>query len=337
MREKIIIYGAGRIGKKALYCLKDDYDVMFFIDSDESKWGTYVDNLIINPPSILSNYCNTRLVIASSYFEEILKNINIYSIKNVEIFQVIMDRHISENIIEQLDKRTINLGCFFGNNNSMLCRELTFLAGGSGVLDYFFLKQLAIRFNCAYYLEIGTYIGESINILSDVCKKLYSITAPLDAPYSMNNWCKKYKMPDYSERLAYSPKITHYYTDSKEFDYSKIPDDIDLYFIDGDHSYAGVYSDTKNIFKKKKKNAIIVWHDFKKQRNTYNVEVVQAVYDVLGEDFSNVYVTDNNICGVYIPDEYKDEFELCENKYETDRPLYVYDTELKVHIIDGIY
>lgn len=103
-----------------------------------------------------------------------------------------------------------------------------------------------------------------------------------------------------------------------------------MFFIDGDHSYHGVYQDTINIYAKRPEDSFIVWHDFK---NVYgfNSEVVCAVQDALGEAFSNVYVTDNNICGVYIPLKYRDTFPLHEFGYTEERQkLYTYDTVLSM-------
>lgn len=80
-------------------------------------------------------------------------------------------------------------------------------------------------------MEIGTYVGESINILTDCCEKLYSVTAPVDGPFSMRTWCRNNKLPDYSERLTYNEKIIHYFCDSKQFDFSKHGDMVDLILL----------------------------------------------------------------------------------------------------------
>lgn len=223
----------------------------------------------------------------------------------------------------ELDQRTINLGAFLKEQNELSCREMTFTQGGAQILDYVFLKSIAERYHCRTYLEIGTYIGESINILTDCCEKLYSITAPVGGPYSMAGWCRYYNMPDYSERLAYSDKIIHYYMESKLFDFTQIGDEVDLYFIDADHSYDGVYGDTRKVFSAKRDDAIVIWYDFRNSGFQYNVEVVKAVKDVLGEKFKNVYVTDHNMCGIYLPSAYIQDFALHELKYEENADLYI--------------
>lgn len=235
-------------------------------------------------------------------------------------------------INNELDLRTIDLGeWFLSVSNEISLKELTFMLGGSGVLDYMFLKSLALKFNLKKYLEIGTYIGESINIMTDICEELISVTAEPRSEYSMMSYLKGCNLPDYSERLTYNEKITHVYGDSKKVNYEKYKD-VDLFFIDGDHTYDGVYVDTRNIFENRKEDSIVVWHDFKVGRNEYNPVATRAVYDALGDDFQNVYVTDNNICAVYIPKKYRECFKLTRLKYETNRKLVTYSASYKIGI-----
>lgn len=327
--EQVIIYGAGNTGKGAYYLLKTKYECLFFVDSDSSKWGEKIDGLEIQSPTILKDIKDVTVIIASIFWREIAESLSKYNLSRVCIFRSSVDCVLTEDIKKELNKRTIELGAFIKAERELFCKELTFMPGGSGVLDYAFLKILAERFRCKTYLEIGTYIGESINVLTDCCEKLYSITAPMESWYSMREWCRAAEIPDYSERLTYSDKITHFFSDSKEFDYNQIDKVIDLYFIDGDHSYSGVYADTKNIFERKKEDAIVVWHDFRKGGFTYNEDVICAVKDVLGSAFQNVYVTDRNMCGVYLPEKIQKNFILKEMKYEENAELYTYDVVLK--------
>ena len=233
-----------------------------------------------------------------------------------------------DKVKRELNRRTIDLGLFLKDYKEIKCKELTFMTGGSQVLDYAFLKALVEKYNIKNYLEIGTYIGESINILTDICEKLYSVTAPLESIYSMRTFCKELNLPNYSERLTTNSKIMHYFTDSKIFDFSQIEEEIDLYFIDGDHSYNGVYCDTKNIFNTKKEDAIVVWHDFRGVGFRYRGETIAAVRAALGDKFKNVYVTNCNLCGIYLPEKYVKDFQMNELKYEDNAKLYTYDVTL---------
>lgn len=299
--------------------------------------GVSHQGIPVKEPEALLKHKGVKIVIATIYYqEEMLKELKELGVESQNIYMFCprldpIGASLPE-LEEQLDERTIDLGDFLTRQSFELkCKELTFIGGGSLIMDYMFLKAIAILSGAKEYLEVGTYIGESINILTECCDKLYSVTAGVGEEYSMRNWCKRAKLPDYSERLTYSEKITHYYGDSKKFDFSKHAETVDLYFIDGDHSYSGVLSDTQNIFKNKKKNAIVVWHDFKIARNQYNGEVVKAAKDALGDEFKNVYVTDNNLCGIYIPPERLAEFKFRSHKrqFEENAPLYTYDVRLE--------
>lgn len=158
-------------------------------------------------------------------------------IKNIACFEY----SVKEMLLidsEQLNReRTIDLGLFLEDEEKINLRNLTFIPGGSQILDYAFLRTLIKRFGLKNYLEIGTYIGESIHIVADLCDICHSVTAEKGAKYSMKNWCRKFNRPDYTERLTIDNNIIHHYCDSKMFDYESIKERIDLYFIDGDHSY----------------------------------------------------------------------------------------------------
>jgi predicted O-methyltransferase YrrM len=57
-------------------------------------------------------------------------------------------------------------------------------------------------------------------------------------------------------------KVVELFGDSEKFDYSPYLGKIDLVFIDGNHSYPYVKSDTENAFKMLSDRGVIIWHDF---------------------------------------------------------------------------
>lgn len=306
MMEKIIIYGASESGENLYKLIENKYEVLFFVDGNEKLWKKKVCGKEVYSPKKLMDYKNVSVYLGSNSSkakEEMTTVLYNLGVKNICEMEINIKHRVAQPIIQELNKRTIDLGVFLQLDRKINLKELTFIPGGSGVLDYAFLKAIITRLELKNYLEIGTYIGESINVVSEVCEKCYSITADKNAPYSMKNWCKQYNRPDFSERLTYANNITHFYENSQEFDYNKIKEHIDLYFNDGDHSYEGIKRDTEKVFASKKEDAIVVWHDFKEIRE-YNHTTIKAIYDVLGEEFQNVYAINNNICGIYIPEKY---------------------------------
>ena len=79
-----------------------------------------------------------------------------------------------------------------------------------------------------------------------------------------------------------------WYGDSKRFDYSSARE-VDLFFIDGDHSYSGVYCDTVNVFDNRKEVDI---RDFRTAiLNTKLVypDVIRKELVRFNEEFSDIY------------------------------------------------
>ena len=59
-----------------------------------------------------------------------------------------------------------------------------------------------------------------------------------------------------------SEKVIQHLSDSAKFDYLPFNSKIDLFFIDGAHSYEYVRSDTENALNTIKPGGIILWHDY---------------------------------------------------------------------------
>lgn len=65
-------------------------------------------------------------------------------------------------------------------------------------------------------------------------------------------------------------KITQLYGDSAMFDFSPYHGRVDIFFIDGAHSYQYVASDTQSALRCCRKGGIILWHDYGRY-GTYRV------------------------------------------------------------------
>lgn len=65
--SKLIIYGYGQRGKSLCSALNNtDMQVLFFVDSDEKKWGLEYEGISVCSPSVLTNYKTENICIAIS-------------------------------------------------------------------------------------------------------------------------------------------------------------------------------------------------------------------------------------------------------------------------------
>lgn len=334
--EKVIIYGAGTICRQCMSLFNDNVKkkiigiaVTELKNNDRSVKGIEVkgidaflndtDAVVIiaiqdkeNISAIKEDLTikNFEKIITADYealvFYQILSGIkrsDIY-LKAAEAPAVLLDQ-------EEIYGKMLNVGKFLEKlgNQALEFRTLSMSWGGSSILDYALLRALVVRYQIETYLEIGTYIGDSLTIVSDLVKRCYSISVPENHPAHMKNWCHMRHMNDYSNRLVIEDNIIQYQEDSKKFDFEKVKENIGLYFIDGDHSYEGVLVDSLKVLEHfDPDNNFVVWHDCRTGAGMINLDVVRAIREAAGEYFKNFHIFDSSMCGIYIPDKYKSDF-----------------------------
>lgn len=340
MRDAII-YGAGGNGMEIYWELRDNpmVNILYFADRDINKQGTYFMGHEVIAPQDLKRFIDKDIYISvENGYEEIrqyLESIGCINLICATSSKWRREQKVYEIYQELNHSRCIDIGLFLMDvyqESELVLKGMPHIWGGSYTLDYAFLVALRKKFHLLSYLEIGSFVGTTLALMSEECDVVYSITEQPDG--SIAKHFQRMNMPNYTNRLAYSRKIKQFFGNSQTFDYSNIDANIDLFFIDGDHSYNGVYCDTKNIFRIRNEDSFVVWHDFK-QTGEYG-ELVLGVKDSLGELFQNVYITSNNFCAVYIPDKYKCQFPLIKREYasyEEKKPLYVYDTVMQIRRI----
>lgn len=121
--------------------------------------------------------------------------------------------------------------------------------------------------------EIGTFTGNTIYHLAlntNPQTHLFTLDLPRNA---ISNQLDQRVVHEYKkgiltgERFIGTPlhkKITQLYGDSKKLDFSPYFDSIDMIFIDGNHGYEYVKSDTLNALRmlRKSNKSVIIWHDY---------------------------------------------------------------------------
>jgi predicted O-methyltransferase YrrM len=174
-----------------------------------------------------------------------------------------------------------------------------FLDGGSLPVDLALLKGLAKQRPGSYYLEIGTWRGESVANVASVAAHCVTINLP-DTEMEKMGLDKEYI---YLHRFfsAKLPNVTHLQHNSLTFDFSSLKEKFDVIFIDGDHHYESVRSDTANAFSLlKNENSVIVWHDYGHDPATIRWDVLRGILDgTPPEKRKHLYRVSNTLCAIY--------------------------------------
>lgn len=202
--------------------------------------------------------------------------------------------------------------------------SFSFLGGGSLPTDIALLKSLCRKFENAQYFEIGTWRGESIRNVSDVAKECFTLNLSKQQILDLG-LSEKYADAHafFSKNL---PNVTHLYGDSRTFDYAGLNKKFDVIFIDGNHHFDFVKSDTEKVFKHLiHENSIVVWHDYAYHPEKIRFEIMNAILDGIPKEFQkNVYHVANTMCAVFIRGKYNStEFELYKS------PEITFEVELK--------
>jgi len=143
-------------------------------------------------------------------------------------------------------------------------------------METHFLSTLVKELNPQTVFEIGTYNGFTalhLAVNSPPACRIFTLDLPPD--YDVGKVVAssyddllviKLSQQTISQRFykkhPLENKITELYGDSAGFDFSPYYGKVDIVFIDGNHSFEYVKSDTENAFKMLSGHGIIVWHDF---------------------------------------------------------------------------
>ena len=173
------------------------------------------------------------------------------------------------------------------------------LYGTSLPIDLAVLKQFAKQFTNCEYMEIGSWRGESLANLSPVCNRCVSVSLSNEEMKEFGLSERTITMQRFFSKDL--PNVKHIGSNSMKFDFSTIGK-FDLIFVDGDHRYEAVKSDTENVFKLlKNENSIIVWHDYTKNYEEINWEVFAGIMAGSSpEQAKKIYHIKNTLLAIYI-------------------------------------
>ena len=184
-------------------------------------------------------------------------------------------------------------------NFNQKLNNFTFLGGGSLPTDIMLLKTLANNIeNCSYF-EIGTWRGESVVNVAETAKECFTLNLSKKEMLDL-------QMPkEYANLHGFFSKgidnVTHLQGNSLNFDFAGLNKKFDLIFIDGNHSYDFVKSDTMNVFTHLiHDNTIVVWHDYAYHPEKIRPEVLAGILDGIPSQYhTNLFHVSNTLCAIY--------------------------------------
>ncbi|HUL74544.1 MAG TPA: class I SAM-dependent methyltransferase [Vicinamibacterales bacterium] len=181
-----------------------------------------------------------------------------------------------------------------------------FLEGGSTPIDLALLRALARRYEPCRYFEFGAWRGESAANVAAIAAECISLSWS-DAEIRQAGWDERYvAIARYFSRSL--KNVVHLGHDSRTFDFAPYFGTCDLVFIDGDHSYDGVRSDTAHAFRLLRDDrSVIVWHDYMRTpESEVQWGVVAGLLDgAPPEARRHVYHVSNTLCAVYVQGEFR--------------------------------
>jgi len=135
---------------------------------------------------------------------------------------------------------------------------------------------------CAYF-EIGTWRGESVTTVASRALSCHTLCLTDEEMRRMGmhpSTIESHRL--FSKDLE---NVTHLSGDSRSFDFGQLNKKFDLLFIDGDHHFESVKSDTQKIFKHLvHEKSIVVWHDYGFHPDQVRYEVMAAILDGIGAE-----------------------------------------------------
>ncbi len=193
----------------------------------------------------------------------------------------------------------VDISEFITGKNDII-EPYTFLRGNSLPTDMALLRSIAKKITNCQYFEIGTWRGESVANIADVAEHCTTLNIPDDTLR------EKGLKESYVDMHRYFSKhlknVTHLQHDSLTFDFSKYKNSLDLIFVDGDHHYHEVQSDTRNAFTlPRNESSVIVWHDYGFDPEHIRYEVLAGILDGCPpEKRPYLYHVSDTMCAVFI-------------------------------------
>lgn len=177
-----------------------------------------------------------------------------------------------------------------------------FGGGGSLPTDLLLLRALVRRAGpAARYFEIGTWRGESAAAVAPVAASVSTLNLHPDQLRALG--LSETYIAQHGHFSHHLPSVQHLLGDSAHYDYTGLGP-FDVVFIDGDHRYAAVRTDTARVFAHLVgPRTAVVWHDAARQPGQPRWEVLAGLLDGLPAGApGHLYAVSHALCALYVPE-----------------------------------
>lgn len=178
----------------------------------------------------------------------------------------------------------------------------TFLDDTSTVMDLLLLRAIVKRYGARSMLEIGTFRGESALAVAMTGAEV--ITLSLSDDDLMRRGAPRSWIEAHRTVSADHPGVRHLLGDSRTVDTRPYDGWGDVLFIDGDHSRAGVESDTRRFWSARSARVgAVVWHDAFTSPLLPRWEVLAGIAAGVPPSHRSALVqVSNTLCLAWLPD-----------------------------------
>lgn len=179
-------------------------------------------------------------------------------------------------------------------------RPFAFRDGGSLPTDLALLRALARQMPGCRYFEIGTWRGESAANVAEVATTVHTLNLSAVEIRALGLPERYIELHGFFSKPL--PNVTHLHGNSATFDFAALGH-FDLIFIDGDHAYEAVRTDTRRVFEHLVgPETVVVWHDASRQPGEPRWEVLAGILDGLPTAAPGQLVqVENTLCALYSP------------------------------------
>jgi predicted O-methyltransferase YrrM len=126
--------------------------------------------------------------------------------------------------------------------------------------EMLYVIAIAAHLRSERIFEFGTYFGRTTFHLASACPEATIIT--LDLPTDENPWPYAPHVGSYYAGTPVASRIRQLRVDSRQFDPAPYEGQMDVVWVDADHSYEGVKNDTEKALRLVAPRGAIMWHDF---------------------------------------------------------------------------